>query len=232
MKELGIELADGHVINTNLGGARPAADFAEEVYRAYRENGGDFGLIAVDTIGPFVQCGDWNDYAGVGQVMSPLRELARALPSAGLLLLHHEKKSGGEGWGGALGSTALTGCADQIVRLCRKNQDLSLAFGGRYNPNPFPFDEPVSIVLENGQVELLGTVVDTTPARLLDSLPPDPSSVKDIMEAMGDRNPGRRAVDRAIRGLVKDGRMVLVQAAKGNRPGLYQAGGESAPETA
>ena len=79
--------------------------FVEEVEAAYKFHGGNFGLIAVDTVGAFVNCGDWNDYTATVAAMEPLRRLARDLPGVAILLLHHQNKAGGADWNGALGST-------------------------------------------------------------------------------------------------------------------------------
>ena len=109
-----------HVVNTASALAMRPADFAEEVLSAYKTNGNDFGLIAVDTIGAFINSGDWNDYSATGAALEPLRRVARELPHVAILIVHHANKAGSEGWNSALGSTALTGAVDQIVRMVRK----------------------------------------------------------------------------------------------------------------
>ena len=97
VRDFGIPREACHYYNNAAALAMPAEDFAEEVYKAYRDNGGAFGLIAVDTLSAFVSCHDWNDYAAVGAAMSPLRQLARSLPNVAMLLLHHQNKAGGGG---------------------------------------------------------------------------------------------------------------------------------------
>ena len=84
-----------HIANEAAALAMRAEDFAEEVLSAYTSNGGDFGLIAVDTLGAFVNCGDWNDYTATTAAMAPLRLVARSLPNVAMLLLHHQNKAGG-----------------------------------------------------------------------------------------------------------------------------------------
>ena len=86
-----------HIANEASALAMRADDFVEEVYKAYHDNGGEFGLVAIDTLSAFVSCGDWNDYAAVGAAMSPLRQLARTFPNVAILLLHHQNKAGGGG---------------------------------------------------------------------------------------------------------------------------------------
>ena len=103
-----------HIANEASALAMKPEDFAEVVYQAYQHNGAGFGLIAVDTIGPFVNCGDWNDFSSTTAAMAPIRQLARRLPKVAILLLHHQNKAGGTDWNSALGSTALTANADQL----------------------------------------------------------------------------------------------------------------------
>ena len=72
-----------HIVNTASALAMPPEAFAAEMYAAHKRESdrqGNFGLIAVDTLGAFVNCGDWNDYTSTGKAMAPLRDLARSLP--------------------------------------------------------------------------------------------------------------------------------------------------------
>ena len=115
----------------------PPDDFAEEVRKAYTLHGGGFGLIAVDTLSAFVNCNDWNDYSLTGSALSPIRQLARDLPQCSFLLFHHQNKANSDGWGGALGSTALTASADQLVKMgLSKTGKRTITVGGRYGTDP------------------------------------------------------------------------------------------------
>ena len=127
-----------HVANQASALAMRPEVFVEEVASAYKKNGGDFGLIAVDTVGAFVNCGDWNDYTATVAAMEPLRRMARSLSGVAILLLHHQNKAGGADWNGALGSTALAGNVDQIVRMVRKGSQHQITVGGREKSDPFP----------------------------------------------------------------------------------------------
>ena len=147
-----------HLANEASALAMRPDNFAETVYQEYQANGAGFGLIAVDTIGPFVNNADWNDYGATTATMAPIRQLARSLPTVALLLLHHQNKGGGSDWAGALGSMALPSNCDQLVRMSRsRNGNHTITVGGRNKSDPFPFDEPVTISISSSGVELIGT---------------------------------------------------------------------------
>ena len=211
-----------HVANEAAALAMRADDFAAEVYAAYKQNGGDYGLIAIDTLSAFINCGDWNDYAATGAAMSPLRQLARDLPDVAMLLLHHQNKAGGAEWTGALGSTALTGSADQVVRMARKNGQHTITVGGRCKPDPFLFDEPVTISISEAGVEFVGTATDEATTLLAEHLGAEETTIKALAEAMGDDGPSRDAVMKALKTMVNDGSAELVEAARGSKPALYR----------
>ena len=84
-----------HLANEASALAMRPDNFAETVYQGYQANGAGFGLIAVDTIGPFVNNADWNDYGATTATMAPVRQLARSLPTVALLLLHIRTRAAG-----------------------------------------------------------------------------------------------------------------------------------------
>ena len=202
-----------HVANEAAALALRADDFAEEVYAAYQHNGGDFGLIAIDTLQSFINCGDWNDYGATSAAMSPLRQLARSLPNVAMLLLHHQNKAGGADWAGALGSTALAGNADQLVRMVKKNGQHQITVGGRNKPDPFPFDEPTTISISEAGVEFVGTATDIAASLLTDYLGTEPSTIKELREAIGDDAPTDDAIRKALKGMVDSGKITKAKGA-------------------
>ena len=212
----------GHHVNTLTKMFGPA-DFCQEIYRTYTEAGGGFGIIAVDTLGAFCRFNDINDYGQVAQVMAPFRELARQLPQAAFLLSHHQNKAGGDGWDSALGSTALTSNVDQIIRLRRHKGKTTLAIGGRYNPEPLPFDKPIAIDIGAEGVKLLGNASDDAADMILANMPAGaPLTVRTIRESMGEDAPSEGSFNRALKDLVSEGYIDKLSAAKGNQGAVYQ----------
>ena len=210
-----------HIANQAAALAMRPDDFAEEVLSAYRTKGGDFGLIAVDTLGAFVNCGDWNDYTAAGAAMAPLRQLARSLPKVALLLLHHQNKAGGSDWAGALGSTALAGNADQLVRMVRKNGQHQITVGGRNNPAPFPFDEPTTISISSSGVEFVGTATDIAADLLTEYLAGEPNTITELRTTIGDDAPTDDAIRKALKAMVESGTVTRAKG-KGRKGDTYQ----------
>ena len=74
-------------------------------------------LVIIDTLIRFCQVQDLNDYVGVTRAMEPLAELARS-SGCSILVSHHGKKGETENNGdSALGSTALFGMVDTLIRI-------------------------------------------------------------------------------------------------------------------
>ena len=214
-----------HIVNTASALAMPPQEFADEVEAVHRKESdqhGNFGLIAVDTMGSFVSNRDWNDYSQTTAAMSPLRDLARRLPRVAILLLHHMNKQGGADWAGALGSTALAGNVDQIIRMTKKNAQHQITVGGRNKPDPFPFDEPSTISIASTGIEFVGTATDEAGELLAEHLGDVPVTIKDLTDSMGQDGPSRDAVTKAMKGRIEAGTAVLVQPSRGSKPALYK----------
>ena len=213
-----------HLANEAAALAMKPDDFAETVWREYQANGAGFGLIAVDTIGPFINNADWNDYASTTAAMAPIRQLARSLPGTALLLLHHQNKAGGADWNSALGSTALPANADQLVRMTKaKNGQHTITVGGRNKSGPFPFDEPVTIAISSDGVEFVGTAADLAGDLLADHLTTEPTTIKDLRTAIGDEAPSTDVLRDALKVWIAAGRAVEVTPAAGSRGATYKA---------
>ena len=119
-----------HIVNTAAALAMPPAAFADEVRAVHKrvsDPRGPFGLIAIDTLGAFVNCKDWNDYTSTTAAMAPLRDLARSLPKVAILLLHHQsrRRLGGADHRSGQELARLDGpgmaTCDQLVRMVKKN---------------------------------------------------------------------------------------------------------------
>ena len=213
-----------HIVNTASALAMPPDAFAAQMRTAHEQESkqhGSFGLIAVDTLGAFVNCKDWNDYTATTAAMAPLRDLARSLPNVAILLLHHQSKAGGADWAGALGSTALAGNADQLVRMSKKNSQHQITVGGRNKPDPFPFDEPTTISISSSGVEFIGTATHMAADVLFEQLGDAPSTIKEIREALGEDAPTLDVSRNALRALVSDGKAQVTKGA-GRKGDSYQ----------
>ena len=81
-------------------------------------------LVVIDTMGFWMQIQDENDASQVRAGLQPLVDLARTSGVA-VLLVHHNKKTGGKFGEGVRGSTAFTGNVDIILELTRDNRGIT-----------------------------------------------------------------------------------------------------------
>jgi len=77
-------------------------------------------LVIVDTLTQFWAVADENSNAEVIREVSPILELARRT-NATIVLVHHERKSGGDDGRGIRGGSALFGLVDQALLLDRRH---------------------------------------------------------------------------------------------------------------
>ena len=82
-------------------------------------------LVCFDTLGRWLRGFDFNDYSQVNAATEPLLRVASELKDDGciVLLLHHQRKGGGRGTDGSLGSQALSGAVDTHCGLTIKSAD-------------------------------------------------------------------------------------------------------------
>ena len=119
-------------------------------------------LVLLDTLASYWNVEDENDNAKVIHAVNPWLDLARTL--AAVVLVHHERKSGGEDGKGVRGGSGLVGLVDQIITLERRPgasaTQRTLKALGRYGPAELVTD------YAGGEYVLVGG----TPAALLEAL--------------------------------------------------------------
>lgn len=129
-----------------------------------------FDLVVFDTLAKLWPVQEENDAGAVDSALMPLWDICRA--NAGILLIHHLRKSGGGEYTGSRGSGALSAFPDILVELTRfdaadaKSKKRVLRAKGRYEETP---DELV-IELVNGQY-IATPDLPTTPHVVMGSLP-------------------------------------------------------------
>ena len=96
---------------------RPRHDRPTEwLEAAIVETGARF--VVLDTLFKFAGAGDPNEYAEANKLTDPLVGMAAAYECV-IFMLHHQRKSGGEGGEEVLGSQALFGAVDAHISLSR-----------------------------------------------------------------------------------------------------------------
>jgi hypothetical protein len=98
-----------------------------------------FDLVIIDTLSKIWPVREENDAGQVEDALMPLWGITNT--GAGLLLVHHNRKSGGKDFTGARGSGGLPAFAETIVEFShnsddRKDRKRLLNSGGRYRETP------------------------------------------------------------------------------------------------
>jgi len=123
-----------------------------------------FDLVVFDTLAKLWPVTEENDAGQVDAALMPLWEVTKA--GAGVLLIHHLRKSGGQEYTGSRGSGALSAFPDIVVELTRfdpgnpKDRKRKLNAKGRYDETP----DEVILELVGGQYCLVSAPPAGTPA--------------------------------------------------------------------
>jgi len=210
-----------HVSTASAPVAKSPDIFADMAAKDYRRNGGDFGLIVLDTIASFVRVQDTNAYGEVGDAMRYFRKLAQDT-GAGILLLHHVGKAGGDGNDAAIGSISFTAQADQRLSLNVSNGQRRLTVSGKYNPGPLAGVHAYE--LSGDTAVIVAAEADKSAAEadaIVESLADGPRTLAQIRDALPD-SLSDKAIKRRIERLIDDGQAVEArQYERGKHPALY-----------
>lgn len=186
-------------------------------------------LVVLDTLARFWTLDDENDNAKVMREVSPILDIARAT-NAAIVLVHHERKSGGEGGRGIRGGSALFGLVDQALILegtrgGQKNRR-TLRTIGRYE------ETPPALVLElvDNEYRVVGKPADLSGEELVgkvrEALTVDPQTITALGQKTGLPVKALRTVLNDLGDVVRRGRGV-----KGE-PFTWRLGGDSIPSLA
>jgi hypothetical protein len=158
-------------------------ELLEEVERFIVEK--QITLVIIDTLTQFWAVADENSNAEVIREVSPLLDLARQTDAA-VLLVHHERKSGGDEGRGIRGGSALFALVDQAFLLDRRHggedSHRVLRTFGRYFETP----REVVLALRDHEYLNLGTDEDFSgiDERVLAALSDEPRPVAAIAEEL------------------------------------------------
>jgi hypothetical protein len=96
----------------------------------------DIRLVVLDTLAHFWHVENENDNAAVLRAVKPLLQLARTTGTA-VLLVHHDRKTGGQGGRSIRGGSAVLGVVDQALLLAEADGDRRILKSvGRYAETP------------------------------------------------------------------------------------------------
>lgn len=142
------------------------------------------GLVVLDTLASFWNVEDENDNAEVGRAVRPWLDLARAT-NAAVLLVHHDRKSGGPDGKGVRGGSALFGAVDQLITLDRRHggapSERTLKSLGRYGP----MDLVIDYTEGEGYVVVAGPGEESDAALQQALRGPEPKTLEELSRATG-----------------------------------------------
>ena len=159
------------------------------------------GVVVLDTLSRYWAVLDENNNAQVLKEVSPFLDLARET-GCSVLLVHHDRKGGGEDGRGIRGASSLLGLVDQALMLEKrqggKDNQRVLRTVGRYADTP----KELVIEWENNQYSNLGTPPHANRHAIkhivLNVLGPTPLSMKDVLDKTGL---SRKSVQQALEDL-------------------------------
>jgi 5S rRNA maturation endonuclease (ribonuclease M5) len=178
-------------------------------------------LIVIDTIARYTSFEDVNDYTKVLAALEPLQDLARQYGTA-VLALHHAPKTGDdrETIDSPLGSTALAGSADVIMRYRRTGDRRILQTVNRFGDD---LPETVITLGPDGWPEAIGSLQEVQASEeeraILDAIAANGPMTKDeLREALG-----RKAIDlvRTLQALLRQGRIGRTGSGRKGDPYRY-----------
>jgi len=137
--QVGIKKGDPLLIHA--GGFKNFEKRYENLEKVVLEHKLDF--VVVDTMALFCNIGDLNDYNSVNKELVKLREIARRT-GAHVMVIHHINKGYMGKAGSLLGSQAIKGAFDTIIKLTKRGRERSITTEGRglvnYWDHPLEFD--------------------------------------------------------------------------------------------
>jgi AAA domain len=181
----------------------------------------EIGLVVIDSLSRFWRLENENDNAQVMKELSPLLDIAHET-NATVLLIHHERKSGGEDGRGIRGGSALFGAVDQAILLERlvgkPSNKRILKTIGRYDSPP-----EIIIELRENDYETVGTPAELSEAGRLEKVKAVLTTAYETVDVIMDKAGEKRwATDRALMTLVDRGKAERKGTGKRNDPCLYR----------
>lgn len=191
-------------------------------------------LLVVDTLPQFAGLqGDAENSAGAAlAAIKPLQEAA-AVHGLAIIVVRHERKSGGQVGDSGRGSSAFAGAVDVVVSLRRVEGNSRPTLREIHALSRFDATPDVLVVelTERGYVSR-GTraAVAEAEAReaILDAAPADASGAMSLDELLAETGMGRTTAQNAIGRLLEDGRLTCVGEGVRGDPRRYWRPGDAA----
>jgi hypothetical protein len=190
-----------------------------------------YELIVIDPLPNFWPVCDENDASQVNAALYPLRRLTDA--GAGVMLIMHPRKSGGEEGTAARGSGALSAFPDILVemrRMCPTDRrDRRRVLTGLSRFRETPAELVIELSAEGDQYTALGDRAEAggkLRSEQIEAVLPDAGpglTAEEVLDALpGANNPGKRSLEIALSKGVKELRWLVSGEGKKGDPHRYR----------
>ena len=129
LEDLGVN--ENSPVSLHFGGSGKPEQAIGEIQSVIQKRG-DIALVIIDPLVNFLKVRDGNDYSLMYPAMMKLVDLARNTGVAIVVVHHAKKRKSDDLTDGALGSTAITGAADNIVVIESHGETRSISTQQRY----------------------------------------------------------------------------------------------------
>ena len=204
-------------------------DFADAVHADFMAATKKPAILVIDTLGSWVDFKDANDYSQVTERLQPILKMGQIVGDAegtATLLVHHTRKSGGDGSDKSLGSQKIAAMVDTMAYLGNGDGERRrLSIQSRFGITDLGSDLSIVLDLNTGSYDVVdtGAEVDDEIKAILENGDLGSNDLKDQLKDAG-MELSQSGVNRHLKGLMDSG---VVERQGKARNTVYHLVGES-----
>ena len=204
-------------------------DFADAVHADFMAATKKPAILVIDTLGSWVDLKDANDYSQVTERLQPILKMGQIVGDAegtATLLVHHTRKSGGDGSDKSLGSQKIAAMVDTMAYLGNGDGERRrLSIQSRFGITDLGSDLSIVLDLNTGSYDVVdtGAEVDDEIKAILENGDLGSNDLKDQLKDAG-MELSQSGVNRHLKGLMDSG---VVERQGKARNTVYHLVGES-----
>ena len=204
-------------------------DFANAVHADFMAATKKPAILVIDTLGSWVDLRDANDYSQVSERLAPIIQMGQLIGDAegtATLLVHHSRKSGGDGSDKSLGSQKIGGMVDCMAYLGNGDGERRrLSLQSRFGVSDLGSDLSIVLDLNSGSYDVVdtGAEVDDEIKAILENGDVGSSDMKEQLKDAG-MELSQTGLNRHLKSLMNSG---VVERQGKARNTVYHLVGES-----